>query len=198
MEFNQLQLDGLREIINIGGGHAATSLAQLTTRRIEMNIPEIDVLAYHEIFNEYLPADTPVYAIYTHIENDLTGAFLLVVSHETATLLVKLMTDNLMQTDELTQSALNELGNIIGNSFLKAIGEMLTFEVTTSLPTVIDDVFGAILTSTYMALEQYDEQILVIRNEFKYAKQNLDASLFFIPTSGNLEKIFDALGLKGE
>lgn len=198
MEFNQLQLDGLREIINIGGGHAATSLAQLTMRRIEMNIPEIDVLAYHEIFNEYLPADTPVYAIYTHIENDLTGAFLLVVSHETATLLVKLMTDNLMQTDELTQSALNELGNIIGNSFLKAIGEMLTFEVTTSLPTVIDDVFGAILTSTYMALEQYDEQILVIRNEFKYAKQNLDASLFFIPTSGNLEKIFDALGLKGE
>lgn len=191
--FSKIQLDALQEIINVGGGHAATSLAQLTSQRIEMNIPDIKVLTYQEIFDNYIDANAEVYAVYNQIEHDLDGAFLLVVSHETSKLLVQLMTGQDVANQELTESALNELGNIISNSFLRAMGEMMGLQIQASLPTLFDDVFGAVLTSTYMALEQYDEQILVIRNEFKYAKQNLDASLFFIPKSGNLEKIFDAL-----
>lgn len=191
--FSKIQLDALQEIINVGGGHAATSLAQLTSQRIEMNIPDIKVLTYQEIFDNYIDANAEVYAVYNQIEHDLDGAFLLVVSHETSKLLVQLMTGQDVANQELTESTLNELGNIISNSFLRAMGEMMGLQIQASLPTLFDDVFGAVLTSTYMALEQYDEQILVIRNEFKYAKQNLDASLFFIPKSGNLEKIFDAL-----
>lgn len=191
--FSKIQLDALQEIINVGGGHAATSLAQLTSQRIEMNIPDIKVLTYQEIFDNYIDANAEVYAVYNQIEHDLDGAFLLVVSHETSKLLVQLMTGQDVANQELTESTLNELGNIISNSFLRAMGEMMGLQIQASLPTLFDDVFGAVLTSTYMALEQYDEQILVIRNEFKYAQQNLDASLFFIPKSGNLEKIFDAL-----
>lgn len=191
--FSKLELDALREIINIGGSHAATSLAELTGQRIEMNIPDIKILTYQQIFDDYIDANVEVYTIYNQIEHDLDGAFLLVVSHETSKLLVQLMLGRKPDNQELAESALSELGNIIANSFLKAMGEMMGLQIQARLPIVVDDIFGAVLTSTYMALEQYDEQILVIRNEFKYAKQNLDASLFFIPKSGNLEKIFDTL-----
>lgn len=195
MEFSPLELDGLREVVNIGGGHAATSIGELTGKLIEMDIPDIKILDYNGVYEEVTSADSEVYAVYNRVEGQLDGAFLFTVSHETATLLAKLMTGSNEINDELKESALNELGNIVSNSFLRAIGDLIGFQVQASLPTLLNDVFGAVLTSTYMELEQYDEQILVIRNEFKYVKQHLDASLFFIPSTGNLEKIFDALGI---
>lgn len=195
MTFTSLQFDGLREIINVGGGHAATSIAEMTGKRIEMDIPDVKVLEYSGVFEQIVAAEAEVYAVHNRLEGDLGGAFLFVVSHETAQLLVELMTGTEVDDIVVTESAINELGNIISNSFLRAVGDMLKLEVKTSLPTLLNDLFGALITSTYMELEQYDEQILVIRNEFKYADKNLDASLFFIPSEGNLEKIFGALGL---
>jgi len=44
-------------------------------------------------------------------------------------------------------------------------------------------------------MAQYDEQVMVIRNEFVYAKETLEASLFLIPEIGVLENIFDSLGI---
>ena len=39
-ELGSLQLDGLREVANIGAGHAATALSQLTNRRIMVGVPQ--------------------------------------------------------------------------------------------------------------------------------------------------------------
>ena len=195
MKFDDQRLDSLREIVNVGGGHAATSLAVLTGKRIEMALPDVKLLAYQSLFTEVLAADEVVEAVYNQIEGDLTGVFLFVVSHETSNLLAQFMTGSSVVSPELQQSAVNELGNIIANSFLRAVGDLIGLQVQANVPTLMHDVFGALITSTYMELEQYDDQILVIRNEFKYAQQNLDASLFFIPANGNLEKMFDAIGL---
>lgn len=41
MAYTDLQLDGLREIINIGGGHAATSISMMVNRTIDMRVPEL-------------------------------------------------------------------------------------------------------------------------------------------------------------
>lgn len=46
-----------------------------------------------------------------------------------------------------------------------------------------------------MALNQYDDQVLVIRNEFFYDEERIDASLFFIPAPGVIEQILTALGI---
>lgn len=195
MQFDAVYLDSLREIINVGGGHAATSLAVLTDKQIDMAIPEIEILDYRQLFTNVLVADQVVDVVYNQIAGDLTGVFLFVVSHETAQLLAQFMMNTVTVSAELQQSALVELGNIIANSFLRAVGDLIELNVQAQAPTVLHDVFGAVITSTYLELGQYDEQILVIRNEFKYAQQNLVASLFFIPASGNLGKMFNALGL---
>lgn len=36
MSYTALQIDGLKELINIGGGHAATSLSKLLQQPIDM------------------------------------------------------------------------------------------------------------------------------------------------------------------
>src|SRR5437016_5416123 len=42
-DLKALQLDALKEVANIGAGHAATALSQLTNRRIMISVPEINI-----------------------------------------------------------------------------------------------------------------------------------------------------------
>jgi chemotaxis protein CheC len=42
-DLKALQLDALREVANIGAGHAATALSQMTNRTIMIAVPEVNV-----------------------------------------------------------------------------------------------------------------------------------------------------------
>ena len=45
----ELQLDALREVANIGAGHAATALSQMTNHTIMIAVPEVNVRALEEV-----------------------------------------------------------------------------------------------------------------------------------------------------
>ena len=49
MELNEVHIDILKEVGNIGAGNAATSLSQMLSKRIEMNVPEVSLLDYNDI-----------------------------------------------------------------------------------------------------------------------------------------------------
>jgi len=48
-DLKALQLDALKEVANIGAGHAATALSQLTHRRIMISVPEINIARLEEV-----------------------------------------------------------------------------------------------------------------------------------------------------
>src|SRR5688572_32025779 len=43
------QLDGLREVANIGAGHAATALSQMVNDRVMVSVPEIQVVRLEDV-----------------------------------------------------------------------------------------------------------------------------------------------------
>ncbi len=48
-DLKALQLDALREVENIGAGHAATALSQMTNRRIMISVPQITVARLEDV-----------------------------------------------------------------------------------------------------------------------------------------------------
>ena len=50
-ELNEMQFDALKEIGNIGSGHAASALSSMLDRPIDMNVPQISILDYNEVVN---------------------------------------------------------------------------------------------------------------------------------------------------
>ena len=50
---NPLQLDALKEVSNIGAGNAATSLSILLGTKIDMSVPNMNLIAFDELFNSY-------------------------------------------------------------------------------------------------------------------------------------------------
>lgn len=196
MSYNELELDVLKEVMNIGGGNAATSISSLVSRPIDMNVPEVKILSYQELYEQIIHEDEVVFATAIQILGEIEGVFLFVLNEESADKMTAFMLGTAEYNDEIKQSAIQELTNIIANSFLGAIGQMINQQLSTSVPMLQADYFGAIISSLYMALEQYDDQVMIIRNEFFYNdKERLDASLFFIPKDGGIEKIFEALGI---
>lgn len=191
-----LQIDAMKELVNIGGGHAATSISFLINTKVDMIVPLIEIMEYEELYARIMSEDKIVYSVTTQILGNGGGVFLFALPEESANQISQMMLLNSMEkTQELIESSIKELVNIIVNSFLNAISELLNIRLMSSIPNLTIDMFGSIISSLYMAYDQYDEEVLIIKNEFFYSGNQMDAYLYFIPETGVLEKLFKAIGL---
>src|SRR3954451_705835 len=78
------QLDALREVANIGAGHAATALSQMTGETIMISVPTINVARLEEVPPHVAAPEEPVAAVLMHMVGNLTGRTLLVFPRQTA------------------------------------------------------------------------------------------------------------------
>ena len=76
-DLKELQIDALREVANIGAGHAATALSQMTNRRIMISVPQINIARLEEVADLLGDAQAVVVAVLMHMLGDLTGRTLL-------------------------------------------------------------------------------------------------------------------------
>ncbi|MGB6178644.1 chemotaxis protein CheC [Carnobacterium sp.] len=198
-DYSLLELDALKEVINIGGGNAATSLSQLINKPVNMTVPVIEMLDYSEVYEQIMPEDAVVKAVMMRMLGDADGMFLFTVDQAgSESIVTMMMPEGIDYSESLADSALQELVNILVNSFLNAIIKLLDIHLITSVPLLTKDMFGAIMSSVYMEQGQYEESVMIIKNEFYYAGDRLESSLYFVPQPGILEKMFELLGVGGE
>lgn len=192
--YSAIELDVLKEIINIGGGHAATSLSQLIDKPVHMTVPVIEMMDYAAVFEQIMPEETVIKAIIVRMMGDAEGVFLFTVDQQSSKDLVTMMLPaDTPYSEAMADSALQELVNILVNSFLNAVMKLMDRNLITSVPIMIEDMFGAIMSSAYMEQSQYDDSIMIIKNEFYYLGDRLESSLYFIPKPGIIEKMLKAL-----
>src|SRR3569833_2187166 len=104
------QLDALREVANIGAGHAATALSQMIGETIMISVPTINVSPLEDVPPQVAAPDEPVAAVLMHMLGDLTGRTLLVFPRRTALRLASMLTRRPQTPDgedltEMDQSA---------------------------------------------------------------------------------------------
>src|ERR1700712_6007703 len=85
------QLDALREVANIGAGHAATALSQMIGETIMITVPRINVSRLEQMPQQVAAPDEPVAAVLMHMLGDLTGRTLLVFPREAASRLAEML-----------------------------------------------------------------------------------------------------------
>jgi chemotaxis protein CheC len=106
-----------------------------------------------------------------------------------------MMPEGIDLSQEIIDSAEKELVNILVNSFLNAIMKMIDVHLITSVPMMTEDMFGSIISSVYMEEEQFDPEILILKNEFYSLGHKIEGSLYFVPKPGVLEKLLNQLGV---
>lgn len=197
LELTELQLDVLREVTNIGAGNAATALSQLVNRRVDMDVPNVRIMSFNEMINEIGSDEETVVAVELKVFGDAPGNILYIMNYEKAYKFADVLLENFSEkSDEVYMSLFNETGNILGNTFLNAISRFTGLNLVTSVPAVAMDMLVAIISSSFIDAEQYDDHILSIDTSFIDTSDIDDpgGNFIYIPKPGSLNKILSNLG----
>lgn len=138
------QLDALKELINIGVGQAAGLLNEMIEVRIQLQIPSIQLLSAIELQQEL--AERLGLEQLSAVQLNFTGSFAgtaeLVFPTESAAMLVAVLTGEDPQSPELDAlkiSTLTEVGNILINSVMGSISNVLDRPLRYAVPTYTEE-----------------------------------------------------------
>ena len=142
---NDIIIDVLREIGNIGAGNAATSLAKMIDKKIDMKVPVVKLVDFDEVPEMLGGPENIVCGIFFKLEGDITGSIMFVLDQKSAINLVDLLMprDN-AEFDEFTISALKEIGNILSGSYIASLSGLTNLQIKISVPALAIDMAGAI------------------------------------------------------
>src|SRR5688500_14829559 len=149
-DLQELQLDALREVASIGAGHAATALSQMTASRIMISVPRLQIARLEEIPRLIADPEAVVATVLMHVLGDVTGRTLLILPERSAERLSERLLrrppGTVVEFGPLEQSALKETGNILCAAYLNALSDFLGLMLLLSVPSLVIDQCGAVLT----------------------------------------------------
>jgi chemotaxis protein CheC len=201
-ELNHEQLDALREVSNIGMGHAATALSQLMGRTIYLNVPEVHMVEISKVPEILGGAEQMVVGIYLQILGNARGNILMIFPRENAVrMLEKLLGKENGKgsiLSEMEVSALKEVGNILASAYLSAMGNLLKMTLIPSVPLLSFDMAGAVVDYVLVDLGTVGDTSLVIETEFAGEDARINGHFFLLPDPSSLQVILQSIGMPHE
>ena len=198
-DLNNLQIDVLREIGNIGAGNAATALAKLLNKRIDMDVPKVKILEFKEV-NEILGgAETLVVGILLRVTGDLSANIMFLMEEQAAHIFVNILMGNpVSQQSEFTEielSALKEIGNILTGSYISALSSLTNLRMYPSVPEIAIDMAGAILSVPAIEFGKIGDTVLYIETEFSEGGSRVVGDFILVPDAESYDTLLKALGV---
>ncbi|UCC74754.1 MAG: chemotaxis protein CheC [Gemmatimonadota bacterium] len=199
-ELHYKELDALREVANVGAGHAATALSQLTNRRIMIEVPKVEICTI-EVAASAVGDGGVVAAVLMHVLGDLTGRSLLLFEKDLALRLADMLLSREPGTTrvfaELEQSALKETANILTGAYLNGLSDMLGLMLIPSVPSLAIDLSTAILSTAYLNFAYEQGQVIILDTRFRFEPGDASMSGHFVllPDPASLEVILKSARL---
>ncbi len=191
--YTELQLDALRELANIASGNAATSLSQMLGREVELNVPRVLAVPVAEAVEACGSPDDATTSVVIPLDGDIDGMVLLLIDPEGAEALCGLL--GVEAGSEIGESALREIGNILGTSCLNALASMTGLHLEPRPPHLTTDMLGAIVSSLTLSQTASTDLVLVLDSELSVADEPCSISFVLLPTEGGVSDLLAPLGL---
>lgn len=175
------QIDYLKEIINVGIGRSANVLNKVVKNRVILKVPVVQMIKISELDSRIGFSKNNLLSIISmDFKGELVGKVELVFPSTSAVKIVDLLTDKTspkLEMDQLRSGTLNEVGNIVLNSLIGTLGNLLKTRFKFSIPKFrecpISDVSGS-----YSSTSDY---VIFAETHFYVKDVNIDGSfiLFF-------------------
>jgi len=197
---NDRQLDALKEISNIGMGHAATALSQLIGETVHLRVPKVTVTDIARVPDLLGGAEKVVAGITLRILGDARGDILLIFPRDSARLLLSRLLGQAgtgAEMDEMGASTLKEVGNILASAYLSALGSLLHMTLIPSIPMLAHDMAGAVVDYVLIELSMRGDMALMVETEFhgdNPREEAIKGHFFLLPDHRSLDIILDAVG----
>ena len=188
----ELERDALAELSNVAMARAATSLRQMVQTEVLLSVPTVEIMTPDDAAQAIAKPGNPNLVA---IRQDFTGAFsgraLLIFPETTSLELVRVVVGRELPLEDivdLEDEALAETGNIILNSWISTLANLLKQKLTMSLPHVIrrdqQHIFEGAVGHTSV--------VLFLRISFEIRDQEIGgyvALMMDIPSIGELRSL---------
>ncbi|MEG9296677.1 chemotaxis protein CheC [Mangrovibacillus sp. Mu-81] len=206
-KISTMHLDILKEIGNIGAGHAATALSTILDRKIDMKVPHVKIVSFDEMMEMAGGADKVVVSVFLRIEGDAPGSMFFLLPLEQASAFIKSMIHDdhfsfeASPPSELGLSAMQELGNILSGSYLSSLADFTQLNLLPSVPSISIDMAGAIIGFGLIEISQVSDYAIVIDTSLKEVTASdaecVNGHFFLLPDPDSFDIIFQSLGVQG-
>jgi chemotaxis protein CheC len=196
IQYTETQLDALRELANIGSGTASTALSSMLGRSVDITVPSAKALSFAEAIDAAGGAggvEIEITAIVLGIIGELQGTVLLLVTPEDANALCAIL--GLEPGSEFIPSALSEIGNIVGTSYINALAQMTGMEMEPTPPATATDMLGALVASVLAGQADTSDVALMLDSQLEVEDEDCSLAFMLVPTQSGVGELLSRLGL---
>jgi chemotaxis protein CheC len=191
--YTDSQLDALRELANIGSGTASTALSSLLGRSVDISVPSAFVLPMAEAVGTIGDPESEATGIVLGIVGELSGSVLLLFTPKDAELMCGLL--GVEAGTEFGVSALMEIGNIVGASYINALGQMIGMELEPTPPAAATDMLGAIVETVLAERAGAGDVALLLDSDLVVEREDCSVSFLLVPDQGGVDQMLERLGV---
>jgi len=194
---NELELDALTELANLGVSSAALSLREMVQEEVILSVPKVSIFSPQEaIANLQERENKRLVAVHQDFDGDITGRALLIFPEAQSMELVRAVVGGDLSLEdimELEQEALAETGNILLNGCLGTIANNLQRNLRISLPEVVHGEAAEFFLSSPQRF--VGDNVLFMYIDFAVRQRNIQgyiAMLLDLPSLAALKELLIA------
>ena len=170
---SDIERDALAEISNIAMARAATSLRQMVEHEVKLSVPAVEILS-QDVVRQLIakPDNQNLVAVRQDFDGAFSGRALLIFPEANSLELVRAVVGRQLPLEDivdLEDEALAETGNILLNSWVATIANLLKRGLKMSLPVVVRGDSQRVLES----VRAQENMILFLHIKFEISRKEI-------------------------
>lgn len=191
--YNDTQLDALRELANIGAGNASTALSGMLGRPVDLTVPDARLVPMGQAVDEIGPPESEITGIALGVLGDMPSTVLMLLTPPDAEAICGLL--GLEPGSEYAESALGEIGNVVGTSYLNALAGMTGIEIEPTPPATATDMLGSLVETVLATRAAFSDSALLMDSRMVVEGEGCSIAFLLAPDHGGAGQLLDRLGV---
>jgi chemotaxis protein CheC len=187
----------LKELINIAFSRTAASLSRLAGHRVSLDPPRIEICPIGDltrVLGKYARGE--VATVHQIFSGKISGDALLLLNHAGALMLTNLLTEQQSSPsgrfNSSSREALREIGNILLNACLGVFGNLLSVQVSFSVPRLHMEAFESLVSSLMVGKDEL-RYALVVHTQFHLRDNAVTGYLMIALGVASLDQLIQAV-----
>ena len=176
-----------------GAARAGRGLSGLMGQQIAIEVPNVRIGTKADACDAVGGEESLVLGAYLTISGDITGHVMLLFPERRALECVDLMcgqpAGTTTEPDELAESAIGELGNIVGSAFVNALADDLNLILHPSPPAILHDMAIALVQTVYAEVLSQGGDVVMMDAVFEDEKGRTAGLLIVAPDPVSSERL---------
>lgn len=190
---DDIHLDALGELLNIGMGAATASLSTMVRQEVLLSVPLIRVLAQQKVPRQlYDNPPSSISGVRQSFNGEFSGDALLLFTDENSISLVRAVLGEslpLAQLSEMEEEAITEIGNIILNACISSLANVFQEHLNSDTPEYLHED----LSDLFSDGEQDSSFVLFLKMTFQISEQDITGHVTFVMDIDSITKVRDQI-----